>query len=300
MKKIFSLALSVMMVLAMVTCVSATEIHLESEFDDSTLMDTISINEYDLYEESKPDDSISEHSIGAAESALLARAQLPEKTLIGYGYSDEEISILKAYDGSPITENPELRGLFADLTVRLYRRAYSNHGVTVRFFWDWEKAPVLHSFVTVDNISCGWVGVDSKNKPHPLRFEGKNSVCEVEYYDGDKSVGREKLKIDDVDVNSCVQVAVPMGEPKVNGGWSKRGYMDVTLAEPVPTNDLAYSTVAFAYGHMTSAFGGNASFSVDLEGLNISFNPGSGTEEMFNGSISIWTNGYFECNGDAA
>jgi len=299
MKKIFSLTLSLLMALTMTTYASATGAYFEEQLDEPVLLNSVSINEYDMYVASQADSNVLARGSITAEAALLERAQLPEKTLISYGYTDDEISILKAYDGSSIDENPQLKGLFADLSVRLYRMAYDSHGVTVRFFWNWETPPVLHSFVTIDNISCAWVGVGTDNKPHALRFQGKDSVCEVEYFDGDKSVGREKIEIDDEDVNSCVKAAVHMGEMDAFGGWSKRGYMDITLVEPVPTNELSYSTVAFVYGHQTSLSGGSAAFTIHVEGLDISFTPKFGTEEMYNGSISIWTNGYFEFNGDA-
>ncbi len=52
-----------------------------------------------------------------AELAYLERAALPEETLRDMGYSQEQISILKAYDGGPLEEHPELRAASSNLKV---------------------------------------------------------------------------------------------------------------------------------------------------------------------------------------
>lgn len=177
---------------------------------------------------------------------------------------------------------------------------YDTHGVTVRFSWNWDNIPML---CENDNVTCAWVGVNSNNGPHALRYNASVSSCHVDYYDTDAS-GKEDFKyrleadIDDTAVNSNVSANFEMGDSSDLEIWAKKGYMDVTLEEPVATSDLQYSTVVFGYGHQTLVF--DASFNVSIDDISISITPKMGTEEMYNGSISIWSDGRVEWNGDAA
>ena len=280
---------------------SATDIQTTYQ-DEPILIASTVVNEYDVLVESERASDVlcDAENNSSIESLIVSRAQLSDDILSErYGYSDEQIQILKSYDGSPIEDNPQLRGVFGNVYGYIYRMSYDDHGVTVRFSWNWDNPPMLWGN---DTVTCAWVGVNSSNGPHALRFDSENSSFHVDYYDTDAS-GKEEFKyrleydIDDANVNSDVSADFKMGDDSDLEIWAKKGYMDVTLEEPVPTNDLTYSTVAFGYGHQTLVF--SASLNADVDGISISITPGTGTEKMFDGSISIWRNGYWEVNGDA-
>lgn len=79
-------------------------------------------SEYDMYVELQNtpveallDSGYSQNTIDeikntSIEEALYERAQLTEDELRNMGYSPEKIKRLKEYDGSPLSENPQLRG----------------------------------------------------------------------------------------------------------------------------------------------------------------------------------------------
>lgn len=296
MKRIVSLLVVSVMLLTGTTYASAAEI----QNNEPVLLGSYVVNEYDALVETKQslqDSTIESNSI---ENELLSRAQLSNEILkTRYNYTEEEIAILKAYDGSPIEENPQLRGLFADLYGFIYNMGYDDHGVTIRFSWDWDGYPAVYGS---DNVTCAWVGVNSNNGPHALRFNAAKSSFHVDYYDINRDVYTDRLEyeIDDANVDSDVSVNFDMvkNNSSTEQTWAKKGYMDVVLEEPIQTNDLQYSTVVFGYGHQTLVF--SAGFSASISGISVSITPQFGTEAMYNGSISIWTNGHTEWNGDAA
>lgn len=303
MKKFLSMLCACAMAFSTITCASATSLQEPEHSNEPILISSSVTNEYDILvaDQESAEGAASCNDGPSVEEILLERAQLPTDVLTTkYGYSNEDIAILKSYDGSPIEDNPQLRGIFADLHGYLYRMDYNDHGVTVRFSWNWEGMPVT---TQTDVVTCAWVGVNSKNGPHALRFVDEESSFNVDYYTfpiaitgATEFATRTPYDINDSDVNSHVSAEFPM---VYHGGniWAQKGYMDVTLEEPVATNDLEYSTVVFAYGHEKLILAANLDVSID--GISISITPTGTTEKMWDGSISIWGNGYYESNGDA-
>lgn len=306
MKKTLSLisALALVLTLGTPAFAASYDSSVSGNIDNSAvpvLIASCSVNEYDALVTAKQSSVGLTRSTSSVENLLMERAELPSEILAQrYDYNDEEIALLKSYDGSPIENNRQLRGIFANLNGFIYRMDYDTHGVTVRFSWNWDGPPLLWEN---DVVTCAWVGVNSSNGPHALRFTAAESACHVDYYDTD-AFGKEdfmyrlEYDIDDANVNSNVSANFEMGDDSNPEIWGKKGYMDIVLAEPVATSNLQYSTVVFGYGHQTLVF--DASFSVNVDGISVSITPKAGTEEMYNGSISIWSDGRVEWNGDAA
>lgn len=299
-KKIFAMLLVCTMTFAGSVQAIAMEPTIQDPGTEGVLIGSFTVNEYDSLVQSGRATDIASSSDSSIETAVLERAQLPVETLLAYGYSNDEIAILKAYDGSPIEDNPQLRGTFANLNGFIYRMDYNDYGSTVRFSWVWDSAPVLHGSAITDVVTCAWVGVNSTNGPHALRIQSAESICEVDYYQGETFMFRETVDIDDADVNTYVNASFNVGSDNVSAlsAWAKKGYMDVSVSEAVSVGDLEYSTFVFAYGHQTLT--ASAGFSVSASGISISISPKFGTEQMYNGSVSTWTNGQIEWNGDAA
>lgn len=294
MKKIVSLLVAFMMLLTGTTYASAADI----QDDEPKQIGSYVMNEYDALVEAKKSITNSTANSTSIEDLLLSRAQLSDEILKQmYDYTEEQIAILKSYDGSPIEENPQLKGLFADLEGTIFKVSSNDHGVTVRFSWSWTKPPLNWGN---DNVTCAWVGVNSNNGPHALRYDSSRSSCYIKYYDvlNDSYQYQTQETIDDTHPDSDVSVNFDLNNLNNQNIWAKAGNITVAINEPVATNDLQYSTVVFGYGHDVVTL--SASFSVSKDSISISITPQHGTEEMYNGSISLWTNGKIEMNGDAA
>lgn len=297
MKKLLAMIMTCAMTLSCLTSFAfASEPQGVQEHTPMLLAEQTS-NEYDMYVEMKDDSGDAIIDGQKVEDILMQRASLPKDVLEDeYGYSDNQIQILKEYDGTPIEENPQLRGIFANVDGYLYLMEQSNDSVTVRFYWTWDGAPLLHGVAITDVVTCAWIGVDSSNGDHALRLVEEDSICEVDYYHNDDYIYREEVELDDTNPDLSTEAKFALGSPQA-GVYAKVGYMDVTVEEPVNVNDLEYSTFVFAYGHMTMTV--NPSFSVSVDGISVSLSPGFGTEEMFNGSISVWADGDVDYGGDA-
>lgn len=297
MKRMFSIVVSVTMLIAGSINAYAIAPPLMSNNSNSVLVASAEVNEYDILcaeSSSSPNGMNIISDSESIENTLLERAQMPIETLYAYGYDDNEIEILKEYDGSPIEENPQLRAIMATMSCEIYRTSYDDSGASVRFEWDWDSAPLFSGSEIYDCVGCAWIGVDSTNGFHALRFQDKDSECMIYYYDTSYD-HYTVVDIDDAAVDSYVEARFSMSNTPTT--WAKAGYMTVTVAEPITVNDLEYSTFVFAYGHayLTATPG----FSVSGSGVSVSLTPKAGTKPMFNGSISIWTNGDVRFGGDA-
>lgn len=297
MKKFLAMMMTCAMTLSCLNSVAfASEPQGAQEYAPVLLSEQTS-SEYDMYVEMKEDSGDAIINDQKVEDILMQRASLPKDVLKDeYGYSDDQIQILKEYDGTPIEENPQLRGIFANVDGYLYLMEQSNDSVTVRFYWRWDTSPLLAGAAIRDVVTCAWIGVDSGNDDHALRLVEEDSICEVDYYYKDEYRYREEIELDDTNPDQSTEAKFTVGSSQ-SDVYAKVGYMDVTVKEPVNVKDLQYSTFVFAYGHTTLTL--NPSFSVSVDGISVSLSPGFGTEEMFNGSISVWENGDIDYGGDA-
>lgn len=223
------------------------------------------------------------------EAAIMEVASLPYDVLRGQGYSSEQIDILKAYDGGPIENNPQLARALGELWATILRQSYSNHGAEARFSWNWTTKPIITG-VFDDIVSCAWRGVNLDNEEVVMTFVPSSSECEVEYVtDMGTTVDYVEYDIDDKDPNKNAEVKFALSH---NNGYAKRGYFDVCIEEEVIVNELATSVFIFAYGHTNFTL--SPSISVSGSGPSLGLTCGRGTDEMFNEWMKINRNGSTE------
>ena len=89
---------------------------------------TVTINEYDVYVSTRAtsndelarnganDGTVQIIKSNAIENKLTQLSQLPEEELSKIGYTKTQIQLLKNYNGERIEDNPQLRGIFADMS----------------------------------------------------------------------------------------------------------------------------------------------------------------------------------------
>ena len=145
MKKLLSL---VLVAIFMTTCfvniapsVYAAELSIK---EGETV--TYTMSEYDMYVEMKQNNTrdsrlaIDTYSI---EDELLKVKELSDLELTEkYGYTSEQIEILRNYDGAAIEESPELRTVLgATLTASLTNNRTSSSECNLTYSWTWSKKP---------------------------------------------------------------------------------------------------------------------------------------------------------------
>ena len=207
------------------------------------------------------------------------------------GYTIEQIALLKTYDGSPLEDNPQMRGTFASLNGTLFVMTPTSTKMGVRLEWEWTNEPVLSGTAISDIVTCGFSAVDTNSSV--IVVTAKNLSCSVNYYAGDTKLATRSQTITQVDPHGHVESTFAMGQI-INGeqGWAKSGYFIVYAAEEVTVNRLYSVNFKFGYGHqiLTSAPSISVSFgATGSGGIGLTF--GKGTENMFEEEVIVRING---------
>ena len=228
---------------------------------------------------------------------------MPEDDLRDMGYSQETIELLKAYDGSPIEDNPQLYGAFADLNGNLYVVSYGDTRMAAEFAWNWSNSPLLSGSAATDIVACGFAGTNTNNLPCTMTFDAARSEGVVYYYQGNTEVpvyaGSKTLDISVKNVHQHVEVRFPMSESfggtTGKTGWAKNGHLIVGIKEEMTVNQLYSAAFAFGYGHTSRTLSPSISVSVGSGfsgGIGLSF--GSGTENMFYQTVVVDHEGNYD------
>lgn len=159
---------------------------------DSTNISSYTMSEYDMYLDMKSQTPITaqvdnETSVTAAfvqnggiEQLLLERAQLSENELKEtYGYTNEQIEILKDYDGSPLEQNPQLRAVLAEVSLSIAKGSVSTSRFTAYISWNWSACPLVILGVE-DGLGVALEPLNDDQLLH-LRFNQNASYCDVTY-----------------------------------------------------------------------------------------------------------------------
>lgn len=226
------------------------------------------------------------------EEAILIRASIPEEQLQIMGYTNEQIAILKEYDGSPIEENPQLRAVLGKLWATILKLDYSKNSAAARFSWKWTNQPIITG-VFSDIVSCAWRGVGRDNQEETMTIDLNNSTCNVKYVSEDGSLSDKYVTYDinDKDPQRNAEVKFRLTD---SGRWAESGYFDVYIEEEATVNNMDTSLFIFAYGHTN--FTVSPSISVSGSGPSLGLSCGVGTDEMFNEWLKIKYTGVTEAS----
>jgi hypothetical protein len=281
----FVLSLSFVFSLSIPTLASASE--LESTYGTTT-------SEYDLYYYVRTTDNqtllkegfdsveIQEIKSDKIENELSERAELPEEILEDkYGYSQEQIEIIKSYDGEPIEENISLRGIFANVTCNFVPLGASTTYMAMKVEYAWDNCPLLVG--VTDAIGLRWKGTNLNGAPINLALATTSANCRVTYYNSANNTTYSAWPV--------VQSDDPYGNAYVNINlWSdnyfaKSGSITVYLST-TGTDKISEAAFIFSYGHPVITVSPGISFPYSF---SISF--GTGVEKMIEKAIRYHSDG---------
>ncbi|QHI73090.1 pre-mRNA-splicing factor CWC21 [Aminipila terrae] len=288
-KKVFSIFLTLALSLSMGVTSFASSNDLSS---DSDVCKSFSINEYDvvtelrsnsdqdLEEKGYSEDEIKEIRSDEYEQDLLKRSQLSDSELKSeFNYNEEQIEVLKNYEGEPIQEVPEMRAVAATCNGTVSCPTASSEFIYIKLNWKWTTAP---SFRTVDAAAVRWKGTDTGGNPLnvALNNNASNSYCTVNYvyFAGEKPSTSVKKALTVTD--SYGKAYSDFAMTKISNGdinqWAKSGELQIKV-DKTGTKPIKEVAVCFSYGHSTvSASGVSVSWPA---GFSISFS--SGVTTMF-------------------
>lgn len=181
------------------------------------------------------------------EEAYLKRAELPIETLVAYGYNDEQIEILKAYDGSAITADSSVMKAASDMEISEFEEgSASGDEVEIEYHWMWNIVPV---WKTTDTIAVYWEAHDKKG--YKIDLDRVNNYADVMYYN--IATGKRASSQDEhvngsySSTENVVSVKIDMAK-KDNQYWAKKGIYYVTLSRK-GSEKIGDVDFGVAYGH---------------------------------------------------
>ena len=204
------------------------------------------------------------------ESAYYERAQLPESQLRAYGYTDEQIAVLKAYDGSKITSDSPVVAAAASCTGSASKVSASTSKIAFKYTWTWSSAPV---FMRTDKAAVKWKAYNANSVAMDVNC---NMSTTVNYYwlSSGNYNSDKKLSTSLINMNEGCSTDVTMQYAKENNGnadsiWAKKGTTTVTLTKS--SANISYIKFSGSYAHARITINGGISVSGD--GISISFQP---------------------------
>lgn len=269
---------------------------------------TFTQSEYDMYMEFKQTpqselitrgysiDDIELITKFSIEETLLERAKMSEEKLYNMNYNAKQIAILKEYDGSPIEQNPQLKGVFADLTGTISKVGHSTYRMKTKFTWEWSNEPLFSGTAITDIVACGFTATNNNNMNSVVTTVPSGTTCSIEYYQGSKLIGVKSHPISYKDPHGNIEVKFKISDTGNNGqiGFGKKGTLTVDIQEEKIMNALYSTSFAFGYGHSTisptsPSIGVSFSSTGASGGVSLSF--AKGTENMFYKTLILKYNG---------
>lgn len=255
-KKLVSVALAAVMTLGMSLTAFAEEIETPAY--------SVTISEYDVYVETRTatpaqlarsgmkDETVELIKSNAIENELLHLSTLSEEELTNLGYNDEQIVLLQNYDGERIENNPQLRGIFADMSCNFYKSSASTSSLAVKVIWEWTNVPVFAGVAINDIIGIRWQGTNTSGQPLNLALNSSGSSCKISYYSRSgsyKSQSSVSIATDDPYGHAYAKIPMSAGKGDTDGDYyAKKGTLIVKV-DRTGTQSIKEGAFVFGYGH---------------------------------------------------
>lgn len=227
--------------------------------------------------------------------ALMERAKEDRNQLLAYGYTEEQVSMLKNMAETGEVKESVLVATSAECDGWFECVEASSASISLEYVWEWSSMPL---FTHRDGVALRWQGVNLAGGPLVLRrVTGSSTYCEVDYYyilSGEAEYTRSVTCTPEPDF-SAVKAFFDMQTDKFDAeteAWAKGGRLGVTL-EKTGTNAINFINVSGKYGHKIATVTTSIDFSFadDNVGLGISVTPALTTEELAGAMYEVHSNG---------
>lgn len=276
MKKTMSIILSI------VLCFSLTSFAFAKENNGQDDALVFTINEEEQYQllKAKTNEELSAEGFSTDEieeirnfdyfTALSERADLPDETLLLYGYTPHEIDELRQY----VSAGPKSRKTISSTTMTLKLEPINKVArkkVTFRLSWNWSRVPFLKfvdcigaSWITSNGSGTFYYDPQSNNKVH-LKYTKINP--DAHGSSTDSSIEWPNSMVTNSQVAS--KFAISIGEDF----FAFSGYGDFTLECTSGSVDKFY--IDSGYGHSIVSISPGISVSVSGKSVSIGFKGGA-------------------------
>lgn len=220
--------------------------------------------------------------------AIEERAALSVEELLGFGYTQEEISILKAYSNGARVSGSEIRSLAAVLTASIKLNNCGTKTATFRYEWSWDHAPFM---ALEDSAAMRWIAYDKNG--YELDVTKTVEEVKINYYLGDvrratfSGTQEPNLEFNSINVQFSENILVGSDNGPTTA-YGKDGSIKITVkVEDSVDNEINYIKVAALYGH--TLIGANApSISLSPTGsISISFSGNTKIDKLGGHKVKI-------------
>lgn len=269
-------------------------------------------NEYEMYQEMAActDDElldsgmteaeIAEFRAFSLEDAFLERGKLPEKQLQVLGYTQEQIRVLKEYDGSPITDDSPVLLASATCTGSIRSVSASASKISFQYQWQWSTPPAIQK---KDKMAVTWLGVtpsasiisvSATYRHYCVNYYSSTTGAYVKYISGSPT---SLSGFNGYSLGYDMVIPIPETSDGSLTAWAKYGYMSFNI-EPDGAAKMGLLKVAGGVGHASSALAGSVGVSASSSGVgvSISFTPVSTVSRVAYVNYTIKSDGSYYSN----
>lgn len=260
---------------------------------------SFSINEYDiitdlqnasddeLIEDGYTKDEIEIIKDFSYEELLYERAQLSEEILREMKYTDEQIKLLRSYDGSNLEDNPQLAAsISATCSGWISVDSASTSSITFYADWEWDIQPLLSGYKVQDIAAIRWKGTNSAGSPMNVAISKSNSTGKVTYYEPGVggSILNKTITVDDNYGKAYCKFPLAQSS-SYPYRFAESGYLKIKV-DKVGSDPINEISICFSYGHSTVTINPSVSFPASF-----SINFASTMNKMFSVTNRIKSNG---------
>lgn len=198
---------------------------------------------------------------------LMERGSMQVETLRNMGYTDEQIEILKSYDGTKITKDSDVLRATATPSGTYSCSAYGTQTISITCTWSWDIKPLV---CLEDTFVMRWKAFD----PEVGQFDAyaTSASARAWYYSVNSGlpVRVEYLNVDTDAWDNSATIDIPMLYAN-DETWAKSGSVSITVQRASGTFEFDHVTFKGTYGHKTVT--GEITINVTASSLVPTFTP---------------------------
>lgn len=238
---------------------------------------------------------------GRFEEALSERAALPEETLESMGYSENDIALLKGYDGHELSENDPVLMALATCTNSYYPSNVSSESMSYTITWTWDRAPLI---LGDDYFIMSWEGYNTTSNPVRCRVLSNSMTVGYHRLEGNSFYRNEILTVTNSSSspenhrieNSGLKYTYKLGKNVGSDVWAKTVRVNVTIGryddQADPLNCI-YLEQAYLHTDVETGIDFSISIADALSG-SMSAALNFVTDRVFYEQSNTYANGTFE------
>lgn len=270
MKRFFSIGLVLALFITTIPCASAADVSADQAAPVTTISSEYEMAikesyEWELKQATIGNPSTEPDPLETYEAAFWERAQLPVDTLLQYGYSEDEVQILKAYAQGQIPFETAAPLASASLSGTLSCGIHTTSKYVIQYNWTWDKVP---TGLGEDAAVLGAYGINQQSQSISTIMSAYSASVTYRYLDN----GHYRVESTDADYDTGAIVSRfetykldDLGHEYV---WAKSGTISMTLIPVVGSVQFAAAKAYGEYGHA-----GKSHISIDA---TLRFNPATG------------------------